>query len=159
MRKKHWNWRQKALACSEVSDDHPDPLHLPRHPGRRLRLQGLRAHRPDRRAGVHEARPDVRRPVECGTPRPQGDRLGVRAPGKGRRVAESVQPEHGVMTTPTHEEFRAVGFTGAAAELPRDELAIVMLAAFNGVRPDQLTEPMKYFPNEATKRAWTNVAE
>ena len=58
----------------------------------------------------------------------------------------------------TDEEFRAVGFTGAARNFPRDELALVMLAAFNGVRPDQLTPAMRYFPNEATKRAWTNVA-
>ena len=34
-----------------------------------------------------------------------------------------------------------------------------MLAAFNGVKPDQLTPAMKYFPNEATKHAWENVSQ
>lgn len=55
--------------------------------------------------------------------------------------------------------FRAVGFTPAAAEHPRDILALVMLAAFNGVTPDKLPEGMRYFPNESTKRAWGRVAE
>lgn len=55
--------------------------------------------------------------------------------------------------------FRAVGFTPAAAEFPRDELAIKMLAAFNNVSPDKLTEGMFFFPNESTKIAWTRVAD
>ena len=48
------------------------------------------------------------------------------------------------MTTKNENEpkcpFRSVGFTPAAAEFPRDELAIKMLAAFNNVSPEQLTE-------------------
>jgi hypothetical protein len=60
---------------------------------------------------------------------------------------------------PTHEGFRAIGFTEQAASLPRDELALYMFAAFNGVTVDQLPEPFKYFPNEATKAAWERVAE
>lgn len=55
--------------------------------------------------------------------------------------------------------FRAVGFTKAAIDFPRDALALAMLAAFNGVTPDKLTEGMRYFPNESTERAWKRVAE
>lgn len=61
--------------------------------------------------------------------------------------------------TPTHEEFRAVGYTGAAAQYPMDELAIKMIAAWNGVRPDQLPEAFKYHPNQWSLDAWTRVAE
>lgn len=55
--------------------------------------------------------------------------------------------------------FRAVGFKPAAAEFPRDELALIMLAAFNNVSVDKLSEGMRYFPNESTKTAWTRVAD
>ena len=60
---------------------------------------------------------------------------------------------------PSHEEFRAVGFTGMAADFPRDQLALKMFAAFNGVTVDQLPEPFRYFPNKATQEAWTRVAK
>lgn len=60
---------------------------------------------------------------------------------------------------PTEEEFRAVGFTPFAAEFPRDELAIRMLAAFNNYPQDKLPEAMKFFPNESTARAWGRVAD
>lgn len=67
------------------------------------------------------------------------------------------------MTTNNEKEpkcpFRSVGFTPAAAEFPRDELAIKMLAAFNNVSPDQLTEGMLFFPNESTRTAWRRVAD
>lgn len=56
-------------------------------------------------------------------------------------------------------DFRSVGFTDLAANYPRDDLALAMLAAFNNVRVDQLPAAMRYFPNEATKAAWTRVAE
>lgn len=56
-------------------------------------------------------------------------------------------------------DFRSVGFTDAAASYPRSKLALAMFAAFNGVTPEQLPEAMRYFPNEATERAWTRVAE
>lgn len=59
---------------------------------------------------------------------------------------------------PTHEEFRAVGFTGAAAEFPRDDLALAMFAAFNNVTVAQLPHPFHYFPNPATREAWNRVA-
>lgn len=55
--------------------------------------------------------------------------------------------------------FRMVGFTPAAAEFPRDELALIMLAAFNNVPVTALTEGMRYFPNEATKNTWARVAD
>lgn len=56
-------------------------------------------------------------------------------------------------------DFRSVGFTNAAIDFPRSDLALVMFAAFNGVSVDQLPEAMRYFPNEATEKAWTRVAE
>lgn len=61
--------------------------------------------------------------------------------------------------TPLDEQFRAVGFTGNARNYPRDDLALAMFAAFNGVTVEQLPEAMRYFPNEATARAWKRVAD
>ena len=55
--------------------------------------------------------------------------------------------------------FRAIGFTPKAADFPRDDLAICMFAAFNNVKPEQLTEGMLFFPNESTQKAWARVAE
>lgn len=63
------------------------------------------------------------------------------------------------MSSVLDEESRAVGYTGAARQYPIEEaLALVMFAAWNGVDPGQLPEAMRYFPNEATKRAWERVA-
>lgn len=56
-------------------------------------------------------------------------------------------------------DFRSVGFTDAAIDYPRDDLALAMFAAFNGVTVDQLPDAMKFFPNESTARAWGRVAE
>lgn len=56
-------------------------------------------------------------------------------------------------------DFRSVGFTDYARHFPRDEAGLVLLAAFNNVRPDQLTEAMKFYPNESTQMAWQRVAE
>lgn len=55
--------------------------------------------------------------------------------------------------------FRAIGFTPKAADFPRDDLAICMFAAFNNVKPEQLTEGMRFFPNESTQKAWARVAQ
>lgn len=55
-------------------------------------------------------------------------------------------------------DFRSVGFTRHAADFPRDDLGCVLLAAFNNVAPEQLTNAMRYYPNGATKAAWQRVA-
>ena len=55
-------------------------------------------------------------------------------------------------------KFRAVGFTKAAAEYPRDEMALAMFAAFNGVKVEQLPEGMRFFPNASMRDAWGRVA-
>lgn len=60
---------------------------------------------------------------------------------------------------PTEEEFRQAGFTFAAGELPRDELSIILLCAFNGIDPSIAPEAWKYFPNKSTKAAWERVAD
>lgn len=54
---------------------------------------------------------------------------------------------------------RQAGFTGAALAFPRDQLALKMLCAFNGCQPHQAPNGWRYFPNEATKKAWTRVAD
>lgn len=59
----------------------------------------------------------------------------------------------------TITDFRSVGFTDDAQNYPRDEISLVMFAAFNGVNVEKLPEAMRYFPNEATKKAWDRVAE
>ncbi len=57
------------------------------------------------------------------------------------------------------DNFRAVGFTGAARDFPRNDLALSMFAAWNNVGVDHLPPAMRYFPNEATKQAWARVAD
>lgn len=59
----------------------------------------------------------------------------------------------------TKPDFRSVGFTDNAYFYPRTELGIAMFAAFNNVRPDQLPEAMKYYPNASMKSAWDRVAD
>lgn len=61
--------------------------------------------------------------------------------------------------TVTDDELRAVGFTAAARELPRDDLEKVMLAAWLNVRVDQLPKGMGYHPNTSTMQAWKRVGE
>lgn len=56
-------------------------------------------------------------------------------------------------------DYRSVGFTDEAAAYPRSDLALAMFAAFNGVSLEQLPEAMRFFPNEATQKAWSRVAE
>jgi hypothetical protein len=62
------------------------------------------------------------------------------------------------MSDPTDEEFRDVGYKGAARDYPMDEFAVALMAAFNGVTAEQLVEAMKYHPNANTKAAWERVA-
>lgn len=59
----------------------------------------------------------------------------------------------------TDDELRSVGFTGDAKRFPRNEMALVMFAAFNGITPDKPPSGLVYFPNEATQAAWNRVAE
>lgn len=56
-------------------------------------------------------------------------------------------------------DYRSVGFTEEAAAYPRSGMALAMFAAFNGVSVEQLPEAMRFFPNEATQKAWNRVAE
>lgn len=60
---------------------------------------------------------------------------------------------------PTDEEFRDVGFTGLARHYPRDDFAVVLLAAFNGVAVENLSPAMHFFPNSNTAKAWGRVAD
>jgi hypothetical protein len=55
--------------------------------------------------------------------------------------------------------LREAGFSGAALAFPRDELALEMLCAFNNCPPRLAPNGWRYFPNEATKKAWQRVAE
>lgn len=59
----------------------------------------------------------------------------------------------------TKPDFRAVGFTDKANDFPRDEFAMVLLAAYNGVKPEQVPLAAHYFPNESTAKAWKRVAD
>lgn len=54
---------------------------------------------------------------------------------------------------------REAGFDHDALAYPRDELALAMLCAFNGVTPAQAPNGWRYFPNAATKKAWGRVAD
>lgn len=55
--------------------------------------------------------------------------------------------------------LREAGFDHSAIALPRDDLALKMLCAFNGCPPKLAPNGWRYFPNAATKRAWCRVAE
>lgn len=68
-------------------------------------------------------------------------------------------PEEEAPVDPLEKALRAVGFTKAAAAHPRAPLALALLAAFNGVAPEQLPEGARYFPNEATEKAWDRVGD
>jgi hypothetical protein len=63
------------------------------------------------------------------------------------------------LPSPLDEEFRDVGFTGLARNYPRDDFAVALLAAFNGVSVEQLSPAMRFFPNSNTAKAWGRVAE
>lgn len=60
---------------------------------------------------------------------------------------------------PNAEDFRAAGFTANAADHPRDEIALRLLCAFNGVDP-RIAPPTWWFhPCESSKEAWKRVAD
>lgn len=70
------------------------------------------------------------------------------------------RPEITDAAVPTDEDFRAIGFTKEAGNWPRDELAVKMIAAFNGVAADDLPSlAWRYFPNQQTAEAWKRVAD
>lgn len=56
-------------------------------------------------------------------------------------------------------DFRKIGFSSQAVDYPRDQLALEMFAAFNGVRVEKLPIEFRYFPNASTRGAWNRVAE
>lgn len=49
--------------------------------------------------------------------------------------------------TPTPEQFRAVGFTAAAAEFPLSEAGCAIIAEHNGVESAQMPAAFRYAPN------------
>jgi len=49
--------------------------------------------------------------------------------------------------TPTPEEFRAVGFTAAAADHPLSEAGSAIVAEHNGVEPNRMPVAFRYAPN------------
>lgn len=76
------------------------------------------------------------------------------------RIADMTSPEITDAAGPTDEDFRAIGFTKEASNWPRDELAVKMIAAFNGVPADDLPSlAWRYFPNKQTADAWKRVAD
>ena len=59
----------------------------------------------------------------------------------------------------TNEELRAVGFTPEARHHPRDELSLVMLCAFNNIKPEQAPPAWWFFPHHDSAQAWDRVAK
>lgn len=59
----------------------------------------------------------------------------------------------------TDDQLRAVGFTSAARQYPRDEIAMRLLCAFNGVKPGQAPPGWWFYPNNASHEAWKRVAD
>lgn len=59
------------------------------------------------------------------------------------------------MSAPSPEQFRAAGFTAAAAAFPRPPEAIEALRRFNGV-PADVPNPKawEFFPNEHMRDNW-----
>lgn len=60
---------------------------------------------------------------------------------------------------PTKEDFRKAGMSGDAARYPRDDLAMVMLCAFNGIEPHQAPPAWWFHPNHQSVKAWQRVAD
>ena len=56
------------------------------------------------------------------------------------------------------EEFRDAGFTASARELPRDEIALRLLCAFNGISPEQAPPAWGFYPNPNIRDCWMRVA-
>lgn len=61
--------------------------------------------------------------------------------------------------TPTDAEFRAAGFTAAARDYPRSEIALRLLCAFVGVDPAEAPPAWWFHPNAGSRDAWTRVAD
>lgn len=61
--------------------------------------------------------------------------------------------------TVTDQQLRDAGFTSAAREFPRDELALRLLCAFNGVPPESAPPSWWFYPNSTAKEAWGRVAD
>lgn len=57
------------------------------------------------------------------------------------------------------KDLRAVGFADNAAQYPRDDLGLVMMAAWLNVRVDQLPTGARYMPNSSSVQAWKRVGE
>jgi hypothetical protein len=61
--------------------------------------------------------------------------------------------------SPAPPLFRAAGFSGAAREFPRSELAIYLLCAFNGIERQIAPKTWEFHPNEWSRDAWERVAD
>lgn len=60
------------------------------------------------------------------------------------------------MNPVTHEQLRDAGFSGI--ESYRDEVALRLLCAFNGVDPVKAPPGWSAHPNASTRKAWERVA-
>ena len=58
---------------------------------------------------------------------------------------------------PTDKEFRDAGFTTAAKAFPRSDRQFLMICAFNGCKPEDVSRAWRYFPNASCKAAWERV--
>lgn len=57
------------------------------------------------------------------------------------------------------EAVRAAGFTEEALNNPRDEFGLVLLCAFNGIKPGQAPPGWYFHPNHSSAEAWKRVAD
>ena len=62
-----------------------------------------------------------------------------------------------VLTAYLTAEMRAVGYTEAALEHPKDGLGLIMMAAWCNVRPDQLPFGARFDPSGSSEKAWARV--
>src|ERR1700731_3987744 len=56
-------------------------------------------------------------------------------------------------------DLRKTGFAAEASALPRDEIALRLLCAFNGIDWREAPPGWWFHPNEITKRAWERVVD
>ena len=54
---------------------------------------------------------------------------------------------------------REAGFTLEALRYPRSYEGLIVLCAWNGIKPEQAPRGWHYWPNEGTKKAWERVIE
>ncbi len=57
------------------------------------------------------------------------------------------------------EQLRATGFAVGATDIPRDQVALRLLCAFNGVDWQKAPPGWWFHPNESTRAAWQRVAD